>query len=163
MFSINIWQFGKRLAIWLKQLIVYLYIIKKVKISKLKRFKSKENFQYSYITVILFDSVYKKDGNLNPKVILEKFIHNFFRRNIKKFGFCCFGSSSWSIRKFRFLKHKKIFRGFRFPKHKESFLLRKNKEFFSGLLFQKYNNNILLRKYKKFFNIRVRKLHFLGV
>ena len=27
---------------------------------------------------MLFDSVYRKDGNYYPKVFSEKFIHNFF-------------------------------------------------------------------------------------
>ena len=55
-----------------------------------KRFNAKEELQCFYIPVILFDSVYRKDGNYYPKVILEKFIHNFFLRNIKKFGFWSF-------------------------------------------------------------------------
>ena len=45
----------------------------------------------------------------------------------------------WNIRKFRFLKYRKIFQGFHFPKYKKSFLLRKS---------------------KKILNIRVRKLIF---
>ena len=35
---------------------------------------TKESFQCFYILVILFDSVYRKDGNYYPKVFLEKFI-----------------------------------------------------------------------------------------
>ena len=44
-----------------------------------------------------------------------------------------------------------VFRGFRFPKYKKGFLLRKYKKFFRGFRFLDY---------KKFFNIRVRKFHF---
>ena len=43
-----------------------------------KRFNTKESFQCFYIPVILFDSVYRKDRKYYPKVLLEKFIHNFF-------------------------------------------------------------------------------------
>ena len=35
-----------------------------------KRFNTKENFQCLYIRVILFDSVYRKDGNNYPKLVL---------------------------------------------------------------------------------------------
>ena len=49
-----------------------------------KRFNRRENFQYFYIPIILFDSVYRKDGNYYPKVFLEIFIHNFF-----------FGKAQW--------------------------------------------------------------------
>ena len=54
----------------------------------------KGSLQCFYIPVILFDSVYRKDGNYFPKVFLEKFIHNFFWRSIINFGFGGFGSSS---------------------------------------------------------------------
>ena len=43
-----------------------------------KRFNTKESFQYFYIPVILFDSVYRKDGNYYLKVLFEKFIYDFF-------------------------------------------------------------------------------------
>ena len=59
-----------------------------------KRFNTKESFQWFYIPVILFNSVYRKDGNHYPKVFLEKIIHNFFWKNITNFGFWGFGSSS---------------------------------------------------------------------
>ena len=59
----------------------------------LKKIQDKRKFQYFYIIVILVDSVYRKDGNYYPKVFLDKFIHNFFWRNIRNFGFCGFGSS----------------------------------------------------------------------
>ena len=52
-----------------------------------KRFNTKESFQCFYIQVILFDSVYRKDGNYYPKVFLEKSIHTCFWRNIRNFGF----------------------------------------------------------------------------
>ena len=42
------------------------------------RFNTKELFRYFYILVILFDWIYRKDGNYHPKVFLENFIHNFF-------------------------------------------------------------------------------------
>ena len=45
------------------------------KISKIwkKKKKKKGGFQCSYATVILFDSIYTKDGNYYPKVYLEKY------------------------------------------------------------------------------------------
>ena len=70
-----------------------LYIIKKY-LKDEKRFNTKESFQCFYIYVILLDSVYRKNGNYYPKVILEKFIHNFLSRNIRNFGFWCFRSSA---------------------------------------------------------------------
>ena len=33
-----------------------------------KRFNTKESFQYFYMSVILFDSVYRKNENYYPKV-----------------------------------------------------------------------------------------------
>ena len=42
------------------------------------KFNTKESFQFFYIPVILFYSVYKKDGNHYPKLFLEKLIHNKF-------------------------------------------------------------------------------------
>ena len=59
-----------------------------------KRFNTKEGFQCFYIPVILFDSAYRKDRNYYPRVFLERFIHNFFWRNIKKNCFWGFESSS---------------------------------------------------------------------
>ena len=59
-----------------------------------KRISTKKSFQCFYIPVILFDSVYRKDGNYYPKVFLEKFIHNVFWRNIRNFSFWGIGSSS---------------------------------------------------------------------
>ena len=64
-----------------------------------KRFKTKESFLYFfkqnfYIPVIIFYSVYRKDENYYLKVLLQKFIHNFFWRNIRDFDFQGFGSFS---------------------------------------------------------------------
>ena len=52
-----------------------------------KRLTAKKSFQCFYIPVILFDSVYTKDGNYYPTVFLEKSINNFFWRSIINFGF----------------------------------------------------------------------------
>ena len=59
-----------------------------------RKFNTKESFQCFYMLVILIDSVYRKDENYYPQVFLEKFIHNFFLRNIGNLGFRGFGSSS---------------------------------------------------------------------
>ena len=67
-----------------------------------KKFDTKESFQCLYIPVILIDLFYRKDENYYLKVFLEKFIHNFFWRSIRNFGFWGFGSS--------LLKHKKSFK-----------------------------------------------------
>ena len=75
-----------------KKLIVNLHIIKIFK--SWKKFNTKESFQWFYIPVILFDSVYRKDENCYPKVFLEKFIHKFFWRNKRNFVFLDFWSSS---------------------------------------------------------------------
>ena len=94
-----------------------------------KRFNTKESFQCFYIPVILFDSVYRKDGIYYPKVFLEKFIHNFFLEKYKKFWF----SGLWKCLR----KYKEFFRGFRFLKYKKSFLLIKYKKCFRCFRFQK--------------------------
>ena len=73
-----------------------------------KGFNTKKNYQYFYIPVILFDSVYKKDGNYYPIVFLEKFIYNFFWKNTRNFGF----SGLWKF----LLKYKEFFWRFPFPK-----------------------------------------------
>ena len=59
-----------------------------------KRFNTKESFQYFYIAVILFDSVYRKDRNYYSKAFLEKFIINLFWRTLRNFYFWDFESSS---------------------------------------------------------------------
>ena len=53
-----------------------------------KRFNAKETFQYFYIPVLLFDSIYRKDEKYYPKMSLEKSIHNVFGEieNILAFG-----------------------------------------------------------------------------
>ena len=106
-----------------------LYIIRK-NLKADERFNTKESFQCYYIPVIIFDSVYRKDGNYYPKVYLEEFIHNIFGG---------FGSFFWNITKFCFLKYKYFFPGFRLLKYKKRFLL---------------------RQYKKFPNIRAIMFHF---
>ena len=52
-----------------------------------KKISTKESFQCFYVAVVLIDSVYRKDEKYYLKVFLEKFIHNFFRRSIRNFGF----------------------------------------------------------------------------
>ena len=69
----------------------FIYNKKYIKVEK--RFNTKESFQ-CYIPIMLFDSVDRKDGYYYPKVFLEKFIHEFFWRNIRNFGLWGFGSSS---------------------------------------------------------------------
>ena len=59
-----------------------------------KRFNTKESFKCVYEPVILFDSVYRKDGNYCPKVFSEKVIHNIFLRDIMNFDFWNIRSSS---------------------------------------------------------------------
>ena len=62
----------------------------------------------------MFDLVFKKDGNYNPKVFVEKIIHNDFWRNITDFSFCCFESFSRNVRRFLSLELKSsIFRNIR--------------------------------------------------
>ena len=58
-----------------------------------KRINTKESFHFVYVPV-LFDSVYRKNGIYFPKVFLEKFIHNFFGRNIRNYSFLGFGKST---------------------------------------------------------------------
>ena len=53
-------------------------IIKLSNLKAEKRFNTKESFQCFYMSVILFDSVCRKDENYYRKVFLEKFIHKFF-------------------------------------------------------------------------------------
>ena len=65
-----------------------------------KWFNTKESFKCFYTPVILFDSVYRKDGNYYPQVILEKFTHNFFLEKYKKFWFL----SLWKF----LLKYKQV-------------------------------------------------------
>ena len=82
-----------------------------------KRDNTNESFQSFYMPVILFDLVYKKDGNYYPKVFLKKLIHNFFGRSITRF--CFWGTWKFLLKynksfkleakMFCFLKYKKLF------------------------------------------------------
>ena len=47
---------------------------------------------FLYTSILLFDLVYRKDGNYYLKVFEEKFINNFFRRKIINIGSWGFGS-----------------------------------------------------------------------
>ena len=82
----------KCMTIWenvpniIKNFIVNLYIIK---ISKSwKKIQHKRKLSMFYIPGILFDWVYRKYENYYPKVVLEKFIPNFFLEKYKKFFVC---------------------------------------------------------------------------
>ena len=79
-FLINVWQFGKKVNNTIKKEINRELIYIKQYLKAEKRFNTKESFQCFYIPVILFDSVYRKDGNYYPKVFLEKRIYNFFKK-----------------------------------------------------------------------------------
>ena len=79
-FLINVWQFGKKVNNTIKKEINRELIYIKQYLKAEKRFNTKESFQCFYIPVILFDSVYRKDGNYYPKVFLEKCIYNFFKK-----------------------------------------------------------------------------------
>ena len=79
-FLINVWQFGKKVNNTIKKEINRELIYNKQYLKAEKRFNTKESFQCFYIPVILFDSVYRKDGNYYPKVFLEKRIYNFFKK-----------------------------------------------------------------------------------
>ena len=79
-FLINVWQFGKKVNNTIKKEINRELIYVKQYLKAEKRFNTKESFQCFYIPVILFDSVYRKDGNYYPKVFLEKCIYNFFKK-----------------------------------------------------------------------------------
>ena len=79
-FLINVWQFGKKVNNTIKKEINRKLIYNKQYLKAEKRFNTKESFQCFYIPVILFDSVYRKDGNYYPKVFLEKLFYNFFKK-----------------------------------------------------------------------------------
>ena len=68
-FLINVWQFGKKVNNTIKKEINRELIYNKQYLKAEKRFNTKESFQCFYIPVILFDSVYRKDGNYYPKVL----------------------------------------------------------------------------------------------
>ena len=88
MIKYDLFFFYKYMAIWEK---VSSIIIKKFNSEFLYnkkylkaeiRFNTKESFQFFYVPVILFHSVYRKDGNCYAKVLLEKFIHNFLGEEV---------------------------------------------------------------------------------
>ena len=63
-----------------------------------KRFIAKERFQCFCILLLLFYSVYTKDGNYHLKVFLEKIVHNFCRK-------CKF----WFLGFWKFFLKKRVF------------------------------------------------------
>ena len=85
--------FDKYMAIWenVSNIIIKKFnnelIYNKEYVKAEKTFNTEESIQCFYIPVILFDSVYGKDGNYYPKAFLGKFIHKFFWRSIIKFWF----------------------------------------------------------------------------
>ena len=82
------------MAIWEKVSNVVKKIFNKKYLKAEKRFSTKESLKSFYVPVILFDLVYRKDGNYYPKVFLENLIIAFFWRNTRNFSFQGFGSSS---------------------------------------------------------------------
>ena len=66
----------KYMTIWEKVSDVIIYLKKYLKAEK--RFNTKECFQCFYIPLILLESVYRKDGNYNPKVFLKTLFITFF-------------------------------------------------------------------------------------
>ena len=85
-------MFDKYMIIWEKgsniiKKINSEFICSKKYLKAEKRFNTKESFQCFYVAVILFDSVYRKNGNYYRKLLLEKFIHNIFLEKYKKFWF----------------------------------------------------------------------------
>ena len=66
-FLINIWQFWKKVTIIIKKINGELKNY--IKISKSwKKIEHKESFQFFCMPLILFDTVYRKDGNYYDKV-----------------------------------------------------------------------------------------------
>ena len=100
--------FNKYMTIWKKvnKIIIKkcnseaIYNKKNLKVEK--RFNSKKSFQCFYITVILFDSVHRKDGSCYLEVLLEKQFNNLFLENYKK---------SWFLELWMFLLKYKHFLG----------------------------------------------------
>ena len=95
---------------------------------------------------------YKKFSRLGARSSIPQKIRNFLRMGFVPF--LRFGSF--------LLKYKDFFRVF-FSQNKTKFHFLKYKELFRGFRFPKYRKSFLLRKCKKFFIIRVRKFHFSGV
>ena len=78
-------EFGKKLAIPSKNnLIVKLYIVKNI--WKWKKNQPKEGFHCIYTSVILIDSVYRKDKNCYPQVILEKYYFVIIEKKMSNFN-----------------------------------------------------------------------------
>ena len=75
------------MAIWEKVSNVVKKIFNKKYLKAEKRFSTKESLKSFYVQVILFDLVYRKDGNYYPKVFLENLIIAFFWRNTRNFSF----------------------------------------------------------------------------
>ena len=78
-------EFGKQLAIPSKKnLIVKLYIVKNI--WKWTKNQPKEGFHCIYTSVILIDSVYRKDKNCYPQVILEKYYFVIIEKKMSNFN-----------------------------------------------------------------------------
>ena len=78
-------EFGKQLAIPSKKnLIVKLYIVKNT--WKWKKHQPKEGVHCIYTSVILIDSVYRKDKNCYPQVILEKYYFVIIEKKMSNFN-----------------------------------------------------------------------------
>ena len=121
----------------------------------------------------MIDSVNRKDENYDPKVFLEKFVHNFF------WNFGLWNFLELVAIRFQFQKYEKHFKSglflffelqnfcFLIALYKTFFRVSislnirkfhflKHNKFFGGLHFPKYKKSFLLRKYQKFLNIRAR-------
>ena len=61
-----------------------------------KRFNAKERFQRFYMLLILFDSVYAKEGNYHLKVFLEK---NLFITFLEKYKYWVLGNSKFFLKR----------------------------------------------------------------
>ena len=72
--NMRIWEKGSNIVKKINSELIYNKKYLKAK----KRFNTKESFHCFYIPAILFDSVFKKDGNYYSKAFLKKFIYNFF-------------------------------------------------------------------------------------
>ena len=147
-------NFDKYMTVWE----ILSYIIKKysselIYIKKYlkaeKRCNTKENFpeNFSYTVVILFNSVYRKDGNFYPEVFLETFIHNLFFEEYKKFRFLVVWKLLLKYKKVPIPKIYRIFSAFSFP------------EPYEQLSFEPKMFDFL--KYNNFFNLGTRKFHSL--
>ena len=115
-----------------------------------KRFNSKKSFQCFYITVILFDSVHRKDGSCYLEVLLEKQFNNLFLENYKK---------SWFLELWMFLLKYKHFLGVSvFRNIRKAFFWDKTRNFLGEFLFPKIQRSCISRNIRKAFfweNIRI--------